>query len=197
MDGYKKSYEPIQKEYLKNVNIEDLKPQRAGVIMYTYFENKIYFGMGYDAKSHDVTDFGGGVIYKKDGNAITGALREFSEETLHIFNVLKIDEIIESLVLYDNENLVIFLNLNVNPDEVCEKFKIKYDDVLEKNKKKRQDILDNNGSKTSFKKVKDPEVCCITWYTWHEFIKIYKKPGIVFSRLQKFLYHAGEFMSYL
>lgn len=63
----------------KSVN----KPVRAGVIPYTVAFNHVYFLMGVDRGSGELTDFGGGI--KNGESTIQAALREFREETCGLF----------------------------------------------------------------------------------------------------------------
>jgi len=63
---------------------EGTKTSRAGVIPYVIFKNKLYFLLGVDFRSGELTDFGGGVKY--DETALEGAFREFEEETHNIFS---------------------------------------------------------------------------------------------------------------
>ena len=62
---------------------------------------------GIDSKTKELTDFGGGVSYKKDANVIVGALREYNEETLSVYP-LSINDVQDSVALYDECCLVIF-----------------------------------------------------------------------------------------
>lgn len=175
-----KSYDKdnkIIKTLVKHINLECVTPNRAGIIMYTVFENRTYFGLGLDSKSHDLTDFGGRVIYKVDSNAINGALREFNEETLNIFNPLTLNDIKDCPVIYDNKNLIIFMYISLDPNIICHNFNNNY----------KIFIKDHNY---------DPEVCGITWLTWEEFQNCINTKGILFSRVQKFLSNAHDF-SYL
>lgn len=104
--------------YIKNIDFNILKPNRAGVIVYTVYKKKTYFILGIDTKSGDVTDFGGGVSFKKE-NALIGGLREFAEETLGIFGNISINEIGNCVSVYDDNNLIIFIPLQFN---IAEKY---------------------------------------------------------------------------
>jgi len=175
---------PVIKTTVQSLNLECVKPQRAGVIIYTVVEGATYFGLGLDSRTHDLTDFGGGVIYKKDHNVIRGALREFEEETLQIFEKIIPEDIKKCPVIYDELNLIIFIHMDIDPNSVCYNFNIRYNNIIEMN---------NTGTK---KKIRDPEVCGITWLNWEDFQKAIKNEGIMFSRVQRFLNRAEDF-SYL
>jgi len=158
---------------VKLVNLETVKPQRAGVIMYTVHQGLTYFGLGIDTRSHDLTDFGGTVMYQLDQDVINGALREFQEETLEIFEPLTSVQIAECPVVYDLRNLIIFVHLNVSPNRVSQRFL----------KEHREIVLRDSYP---------PEICGITWLTWAEFKEAIAQKGILFSRIQKFLSKARD-----
>lgn len=201
---------PIIKTTVQNLNLEYVKPQRAGIIIYTVINGSIYFGLGLDAKTHDLTDFGGGVIYKTDLNVIRGALREFEEETLEIFDPITFDDIKQCPVIYDNDNLIIFVHMNIDPDTTCVAFNTKYKQIINTNRslpirKGRhtddigspvRDTTTGAGRQYHQCKIKDPEVCGITWLTWEEFQRSINEQGIIFARVQRFLARAEDF-SYL
>jgi hypothetical protein len=181
---------PVIKTTVQNLNLECVKPQRAGVIIYTVVEGATFFGLGLDSRTHDLTDFGGGVIYKIDQNVVNGALREFEEETLQIFEEISPNDIKKCPVIYDDKNLIIFIHLAVDPDVVCSNFNARYKDVIDHNNAQR---IKPEGSR---KKISDPEVCGITWLSWEEFQRTIKGEGVMFSRVQRFLNRAEDF-SYL
>jgi hypothetical protein len=167
---------PVIKTTVKNLNLDYVKPQRAGIIMYTVCKDATYFGLGLDDRTHDLTDFGGTVRYKLNENAITGALREFQEETLEIFEPLTKDMIQNCPVIYDECNLIIFVHVQVDPDSACKAFNEKYRSLADK--------------------FPCPEVCGIMWLSWEEFRRNIKEHGDLYPRVQKFLSRADDF-SYL
>lgn len=179
---------PVIKTKVGNLNLDCVKPQRAGVIIYTIINGSTYFGLGLDSKTHDLTDFGGGVIYKTDENVIKGALREFEEETLEIFDPITPTDIKECPVIYDDNNLIVFIHMNVDPDTTCFAFNEKYKQVM--------NACPPTISSGRRRKRYEPEVCGITWLSWEDFQKCIKEKGIMFSRVQRFLNRAEDF-SYL
>lgn len=185
----------VIKTTVQNLNLDCVKPQRAGVILYTVVNGATYFGLGLDARTHDLTDFGGGVIYKTDQNVIRGALREFDEETLQIFNPVTLDEIKQCPVIYDENNLIIFIHVNVDPNVACKTFNDEYEQIIKRNEKERQENSAQQ-SRSQSQKIRDPEVCAITWLTWEDFQRSMKERGVMFSRVQRFLNKAEDF-SYL
>jgi len=165
---------PVIKTSVKNLNLEHVKPQRAGVIIYTVYGGATFFCMGLDSRTHDLTDFGGTVKYKTDTDSVNGALREFKEETLDIFETVSPEDIQNCPVLYDKDNMIIFVNMAIDPDETCVIFNEKYQKTIENDKP-------------------TPEVCGLTWLSWGDFKKCIKEEGILFSRVRKFLSRSGDF----
>jgi len=95
-------------------NLGNIKTQRSGIIPFTIMNKSIYFLLGIDNVSKELTDFGGGV--KKTENAITGAFREFQEETNNIFeNKISIGMCKSSVAITDeNKMTIIFLKIYLN-----------------------------------------------------------------------------------
>lgn len=165
---------------VKNLNLSKLRVNRAGFIIYTLFDDIMYFMVGVDSGSHELSDFAGRIIYKIDNHAVNGAIREFQEETLEIFESVSLDDIKNCIALYDNDNLLIFLPIKVNPEIICQEFNEKYQQVVQNNQLK-------------YKPDPDPEVCGITWLTLEELNYSIKTNGIMYSRVQDFLTRAGKF----
>lgn len=176
----------VIKTLVKNLNLDYVKPQRAGIILYTTVNDAVYFGFGLDSRTHDLTDFAGGVVYKTDGDCINGALREFDEETLSIFDPISVESLADCPVIYDSNNLIIFMHINIHPDTVSFVFNEKYKKV----------IASESFVEGKKRRKREPEVCGITWLTWEEFQSSIRTKGIMFSRVQRFLLRADNF-SYL
>src|SRR3990167_5239470 len=112
------------KEDFTRVNFFIYKPERAGIIPIIDDDNDRYYVFGIDRKYDQLTDFGGGVSYRKDGNALNGARREFKEETLDSFPEIIDEDFRESTVSRDKNTLIIFLPFkNITIDEVTERFR--------------------------------------------------------------------------
>ena len=162
---------PTKIDYIKNFNLS-LRPQRAGVIIYTIVNNVYYFGFGVDSEYGELTDFGGHVNYGKDKNAINGALREFREESL-IFNY-QYKDLLNELIIYDDKNAVLFINVNQSPESITEQFHKK------------------------LKMAKKPEVNDIKWLSLDELkIQLNKSHGLIYNRVKTVLFNAGDFYKYL
>lgn len=109
-------------DYIKDVDWTKVKPQRGGVVPYTVRDGEVYFGLGIDTKTGDITDFGGGIRYKKDGDAVTGSLREFMEESLCIFGAYNMETVKNTVVVYTDSIMIIFLHFDVDMEQVNEIF---------------------------------------------------------------------------
>ena len=86
---------------------------RAGVIPYVMVNEHIYFLLGRDNKTKELTDFGGGV--KITECTLMGAMREFREETNQIFDstIYNLSQLTDFFVISDNKNMtIIFLPID-------------------------------------------------------------------------------------
>jgi hypothetical protein len=163
----------VTKTTVKKIDCKYIRPQRAGVILYSKSSKFTIFSFGVDSKSHELTDFGGGVEYnKRKENAIEGALREFNEETLDIFATLKYEDIMDCNVIYDENNLIIFIPINEKIETINYIFNKKYQET------------NING--------KIAEVCNIRWLSNSELNLALDTPGVIFNRVRKFILSAGE-----
>ena len=169
----------VYKKKVKELDLTAVKPQRAGIILYTKMNEVFYFGLGVDTMTKEYTDFGGGISYKDkfDKNVIAGALREFNEETLNIFGDWCYDDVQDSLALYNLSNLIIFKYITVDSYNeltlIKNTFLTAYQDMTE------------HGIK--------PEVCDIEWLTLNELkVQITMRDNL-FHRIQFFLQKAGQF----
>lgn len=186
----KRRFFSVAKTRAANVS-KFLKPTRAGVIMYACHKNILYFGLGIDANTHELTDFGGRADYNVDTNGVMAGLREFHEETLGIFAPLTSDDVAKSLVVSDDRNLIIFAYVPFSPNIISAIFNEQYRKQVDANNQIRDRKLIFNDINTN--DLYDPEVCGITWLTLDEFQECISTPGKLYSRVQKFLAKAGAF----
>lgn len=180
----------LARTWVANVS-SSARPTRAGVIMYGSYQGTVYIGLGIDANSHELTDFGGGVDYKVDPDAIVGGLREFQEETLGIFQPLTPADVPKSVVLCDSKNLVIFVHVPMTPDAISSAFNAAYAKRVDSNNQIRDRKAMFNEINTN--DLYDPEMCGITWLTMADFQACVLTPGRVYARVQQFLKRAGDF----
>jgi hypothetical protein len=80
------------------------------------------FCFGVHAESGDLTDFGGGISYHRRDNPISGALREFGEESLGVFGFYNEESVKDCPVLYDEKNLIIFIPVTVDIQAITNRF---------------------------------------------------------------------------
>ena len=165
---------------LRYINFNKTRVQRAGFILYTLYKGNIYFMIGIDSKTHELTDFAGTVKYKFDRHVLSGAIRELQEETLDVFEPVTYDDVKECITIYDNNNLVIFMPISLDPDTICREFNERYREAVERKKFNSE-----------------PEVCGITWLDIDEFMYHIKNPGVIYSRVQNLLLKAGDFLKLL
>ncbi len=156
----------ISKLKVNQLDLNLIKPPRGGVILYTKVNNQLFFGLGVDRQSGQLTDFGGGISYHRDKNVIEGALREFNEETLNLFQ-FNVNHVMDSVALYNINMLIIF--------------------KLIEEANWREQFLD------LVNKEVDPEVNDLTWLSLSEFKNVIKTRGPLFFRVQNFLQKAGDF----
>ncbi len=126
-------YKPtVQVSKVKDISRFDLIQARAGIIVYTIVDGKIYFCMGKDSEYDSYTDFAGGVRYSVE-NVISAAVREFNEESLQVFGDIEPEKIQESICLYSNSMLTIFLNVRCDLSDIINNFqkKVRYEDQPE------------------------------------------------------------------
>ncbi len=151
-----------------------VRPPRAGVIPYILSEKGLCFAFGLDTEFRELTDFGGGVSYKRDKTAIVGALREFREESLGVFEDLTPKDARECFVIYNAELMILFLHVNVDPKE--------------KNVAFHERLKDEE----------NPEVCDIVWLGEQELKQsLDPKSRLIYVRVRDLLVGAGEFYPFL
>src|SRR5687767_12562497 len=147
----KKEYKEIKaevsnKNYVRDIDLINCRPSRAGVILYT--DDSRYgrlFGFGVDKQFNELTDFAGGVSYGRDGNVIGGALRELWEETIGLVRISLEDASLPNcLAIYNNESLTLFIPIEYNYQALSDEYKKLY-------------LKDDNASKC--------ENLAIEWYT--------------------------------
>lgn len=112
-----------QNEPIKICKVEEFehsfRSTRAGCILYNLQNDMFYFYLGVDAKSGNLTDFGGGV--KKNETVIEGALRELYQETNYLIK-LEEDDIKDYYIAYNSFISIIFIHVNFEYDKFKQKF---------------------------------------------------------------------------
>jgi len=170
----KKRPERAFRAVIEHLNWTKYRPQRAGVIPYIVYEDKLLFAFGLDSKFRELTDFGGGISYKKDKTAVVGALRELKEESLGIFGDLKPKDLEKSFVVYNLEMMIVFYPIEADRKEK------------------------NNLFHERLKVEKNPEVCDIVWLNEEELRgSLDPKSRLIYLRVRHLLVGAGNFYDFL
>lgn len=163
---------------VKDIPNRDKNQKRAGVIVYTIRDGLIYFGLGVDADYGALTDFSGGIRYSIE-DTLTGALREFQEESLGVFGDISREQLDSSLAVYSESMMTIFIYVHCDMNQICSIFQNSY-------------VIENN-----------PEIREIQWLTKRQFFnKIHQKdPHLMYHKVYELLSKAyqehGDFVYFL
>lgn len=93
---------------------------RAGVILYRILNDKIELVLGVDKTTSEISNFAGKV--KLNENPIQAAQREFLEESLGVFGKLDNRKIENSMAVYNDMEIIIFVKLDYNKEQAIKKF---------------------------------------------------------------------------
>ena len=158
--------------FLSFNKVSNLKTVRAGVIPYSIINNSLYFLLGVDTKTGELTDFGGGVKYNE--SSIDGAMREFEEETYRCLARkhydVRSDELQQSKILSDKEKMTIIF-MKIDPEWF--------------NK-----ASDNFFHNKQYSNLRYHEISKIIWVHENKFRKLingYNDKNIMWSKIQNFL----------
>jgi len=163
--------------YVWSVDWNKVRPKRGGVILYTIINGNLLFGFGVDSKYADITDFGGTIEYEKDFDAITGCLREFTEESLYCFGSFDKKSVQSQVSVYSETMIILFLHVEMDIVKGTELF---YDRVAN---------------------LKNPEVSDMIWLTREQLmigiLTGWVKRRQIYSKVRKLLHQSGDFYRYL
>lgn len=153
----------ITRDLVMYYNRYQLTPARAGIIPYIYRNGQLYFCLGVDRGSGDLTDFGGGV--KATENAIQGAIREFQEETLGVFGDLDTTRLLHSTWVSTPQMLILFAEIHTDPQ------------------------IANNLFQERVALIPEPEVSALVWLSYTDLIQIVQKntPTRIYNRVRYLL----------
>lgn len=159
---------------VNHINLSKVKPPRAGVIPYISTPQGLKYAFGLDTNYRELTDFGGGVSYKRDKTAINGALREFKEESLGVFGDYTPKDVMNNVVIYNKDLMIVFIPVDVSPKEKNALFH------------KRLEDEDN------------PEVCDIVWLSEDELDKaLDSKSRLIYMLVKDLITNADNFSKLL
>lgn len=159
----------VDTKMVSEIDWATYRPNRSGVIVYTWIYGMIHVGLGLDRNFNELTDFGGGIKYHKDKDALHGALREFMEESLFVFGPINTKDIQNSLVTLDDNTCIVMLNMNVDPYSASALFR------------NRANVYDK------------PEVTDIVWLPMTRFIDILKSGVGIYSKVRDLLVKSPMF----
>lgn len=114
---------------LSDIDFSVYHPGRGGAIIYTCHNGQTLVGFGKDKPSGELTDFGGGISYKRDGCAVSGILREFGEESLGIFGTYDYDRVKDCWTIYNHQMIIIFIYMPFDPALMQAAFREKVDEM--------------------------------------------------------------------
>lgn len=88
-------------------NNSTFRPKRVGIVPVVDLFGVKYYCFGVDRIHQEITDFGGGVRYRRDYSALAAATREFHEESLGVFGKLLTYQLQNDIAIYDDDNLIV------------------------------------------------------------------------------------------
>lgn len=154
---------------------------RAGVIFYTFIDEKLYLCFGRDKNSSDLTDFGGGKRQNED--PITCAIRESNEESRFAFSEIKVHQVQGFICLYSSNMLIIFIPV-MAPDgvDICE--------ITEENFSSKQFLNHYQSGARCFNEISD-----LVWLDETEISNIFStRPNLqIFAKVRRFIYSCNDF----
>lgn len=147
----------------REMNIVRDAAVRSGAIIYTYYNGNLYFCLGIDTQSGNITDFGGGV--KKGETIVEGGLRELYEESLGVFGDITPEDVNENLIIHCFNMAIMFIPREVDPTTINKLFS------------RRIKQLDP-----------EPEVCGIVWLTMDQLLEsIHGRGNKLYVRVRRLL----------
>ena len=152
--------------------------ERAGIIIYTIKNGEIFFLLGIDRRTRELTDFGGGCKNKQNKESLIDAgWREFKEESCGIFeDVISKENLYSSIVVTNNnyDTAIFFVKVDNS-----------WLETAEESFKNAQRILKSLDINTE----SEEENIAIKWIHEKHFkeIAFNRKKQCMWSRIQSFL----------
>lgn len=153
------------------LKLSKVAPPRAAIIPYVIIEEEIFFLLGIDSESGDITDLGGGV--KKFESALIAAFREFNEESNEILGPLHPNDFWRCVALLDSQMGSLFIPL---PSKWYNEAPIEFE-----------------RRKGSPRKKSHSEISELVWFSEKDFQKMLssKKPGKKLWKRLRIFYNKG------
>src|SRR5579875_896569 len=179
----KRIYEParlLKVSELPFYSFDTRKIKRAGIIPYTFINDKLYICLGKDIRTGDLTDFGGG--RKENENIIYCAVREANEETRCAFGRLRPNEMGNYYCLYNSSMLIILIPVSSNDGDIRDVSKYNFDNMV--------NISEKQSKYRCYNEISD-----IVWLSEEEIDEIFSDiPNIrLFARVRRFIYSCLTF----
>lgn len=156
-----------------NVDFSKIHPHRSGIIPYVKVDGKVFFLLGVDTKTKELSDFGGGV--KANENALSGGLRECLEELRWIINFQDLDIITQGIMEMKHRH------------DICIMFAMVKDPTFFHTARKRF-----HAKKYGL----NPEMSDIVWFSEEDLLKYSRitcKDSRIWSRIRSTLSKCGSF----
>jgi hypothetical protein len=156
---------------------------RAGVVFYTFIDDKLYMCFGRDKNTNELTDFGGTRIKKINETPIKCAVREGNEESRRAFSRIDVKQVQGFCCLYSKNMLIIFVPV-VSPSEdidIREITKQNFDDYLCLNYNEKKDRRYN-------------EISEIVWLNESQIDNLFSEfPTIqMYAKVRRFIYSCNQ-----
>lgn len=110
----------IKRCFYREIEIDKFRPERGGIVPYT--DDCIFF-FGIDTRSGEISDFGGRINYKRGEDFLKGAIREFREESLGIFDPYLPKDFANCPVIYSDKVAIMFVYMKCKERTISQKFK--------------------------------------------------------------------------
>lgn len=169
---------------INEITIEENGRSRNGIVFYTNYNGERQFLFAIDAKTKQLTDFGG-TYSPDDGCRIISAIRESEEETMGVITGLTVDKLQNCIAVCDHKNLIIFVPIEVNPTTIVK-------------------AIENRVKQYFDEKQQQPETISATWISGSELTncitrrdssgKLYD--NTIYSVVGEFLHKAGNFQKF-
>lgn len=187
-----KKQKPISRGFYENsrltrvhqLNLEDPMIKnipRAGVLFYTSINDELHLCFGKDARSGDLTDFGGGRRHRE--SPIKCAVREGNEESRYAFGEIKPEQVQGFFCLYSSNMLIIFIPV-ISPNDVDIR------QITDLNFKSKQFLSKKQVRSKCFNEVSE-----IIWLNEAQIDNLFsERPSMqMFAKVRRFIYSCVEF----
>jgi len=151
-----------------------IKCKRAGIIPYVK-KDTIYFLLGVDKRTRELSDFGGGIT--KNETILIGAIREFMEESKEIISPSSLKPV--SCAIFDKRNDICILFCEISDTEFFSEASTLF-------------------HASNVVNTESDEMSDIVWISLEDMIKnVYGQRSILWNRIKYALSNCGDFSDQL